>query len=127
MTGVDDALAVVDGVLGAEALQRALGGDLSPEQLDDGSRRLLAALDEEAPRPVLPRTWCLRALPVYRWPIVPDHTSHSRGWPYVCQHRGQLPVGDGATVTLVCTRRADHTGRHAHGSGVIVEAVWEDS
>lgn len=127
MTGVDHTLTVVDGVLDAESLQRALGAPLSIAQLEDGSRRLLAALDEETPRPVLPRTWCLWTLPTYRWPIIPDHTSHSRGWPYVCQHRGQLPAGDDATVTLVCTRRADHTGRHAHGSGAIVEAVWEDA
>lgn len=127
MTGIDDTLAAVDDMLATESLHRALGGDLSADQLADGTHRLLTAIEAETPRPVLPRTWCLHAIPTYRWPIIPDYTSHSRGWPYVCEDRGELPVDDGATVTLVCTRRADHTGRHAHGSGALVEAVWEDA
>jgi hypothetical protein len=44
-------------------------------------------------------------------------------WLNMCEDRHAFPSA-GGDIVRVCTRRADHTGRHAAGNGVRVVAVW---
>lgn len=58
---------------------------------------------------------------------VPDVTSH--GWPDECGARWVVESRDPAHLfprAFVCTRRTEHTGRHAAGTFTRVTAVWSD-
>lgn len=59
---------------------------------------------------------------------VPDVTSH--GWPDECGERWAVQSSDPAHLfprLFVCTRRKNHTGRHAAGTFTRIAAVWGGS
>jgi hypothetical protein len=70
-----------------------------------------------------PTEWALTDAGVEREDRTPIWDLTGGVWLNMCEDRHTFPSADG-DIVRVCTRRAEHTGRHAAGNGVRIVAVW---